>query len=283
MSTAENAVAGAGKVALNAGKKCSHYGGIFCGCIARQIKKLSVRSVTVLLRVLNILNAIGLGAACFFGYNPGATDSLSITEFFLSTYLGIFAIVLMLFETRFKKTEVLIRRFFGFMFNPLGRAGFLVFLGGICFAFFKSVEGGTRSPVCLGVGIGTVLNAALNCFVICSHPGFRAANQNPDAGNVTDPSKLSDEQIRAYLEAHPELAAQAIGNTEYDHPQQFGGNAAPAWGATAASPTFKSFTGSTKGASAEYVPPAAPASRSGGAPPGAVDDNPFASAANPFN
>ena len=50
------------------------------------------------------------------------------------------------------------------------------------------------------VGLVTICNALFNCFIICSHPGFQAANANPDApgGAVAgaDPSKLTDEQVR---------------------------------------------------------------------------------------
>ena len=50
------------------------------------------------------------------------------------------------------------------------------------------------------MGLVTIVNAMFNCFIICSHPGFQAANANPDApagggaaaGN--DPSKLTDAQ-----------------------------------------------------------------------------------------
>jgi hypothetical protein len=76
----------------------------------------------------------------------------------------------------------------------------------------------TAYTVCLIVGLVTVGNAALNCFVICNHPEFQAMNAPDAAGSAQaaggDPSRMSDEQIRAYLAAHPELAAQVAGSNK---------------------------------------------------------------------
>ena len=71
--------------------------------------------------------------------------------------------------------------------------------------------------MCAGAGAGTLMNAFLNCIVICSHPGFSemaAADDKNAAGNAGgDPAKMSDAQIKAYLAAHPELAKQALASS----------------------------------------------------------------------
>ncbi len=82
---------------------------------------------------------------------------------------------------------------------------------------------------CAGVGVATLANALFNCFIICSHPGFQKANgalAEEGAGGASsggaaggDPSKLTDEQVRAYLEAHPELAAAALASVSEQRAQ----------------------------------------------------------------
>lgn len=71
-----------------------------------------------------------------------------------------------------------------------------------------------------GAGAGTLINAVINCIIICSHPGFQemakqadeefggANGGGPKAG--VDPTKMSEEQIAAYLKANPEIAAKAL-------------------------------------------------------------------------
>lgn len=101
----------------------------------------------------------------------------TITRAFLATYIGLFAVLLCLFETRVKVrgvrtqgesgradtppllfafrqwTEPYIRRLFGFMFTFTGRAVFLIFLGAI--AFGERKERG-RGECAIAFGAGTV-------------------------------------------------------------------------------------------------------------------------------
>ena len=197
------------------------------------IKKLPATYISVLLRVLNIGNAALLGLACFEAYNIvtslASGGSVPVTRAFLATYIGIFAAMLAAFEMRVRYTAGFIRKNCGFLFTYTGRACFLVFLGAVCFGMLDDdakAAADTAYTVCLIVGLITVGNAALNCFIICNHPEFQAMNA-PDkahpAGNAgADPSKMSEEQVRAYLAAHPELAAQVAGankggNNFYDN------------------------------------------------------------------
>jgi len=168
---------------------------------------------------LNIGNAALLGFSCFMAYGMvnalAASGEVPITRAFLATYMGMFAAMLALFETRVKYTASCIRKNFGFLFTYTGRAVFLIFLGAICFGMLDK-DGETKAPnayiTCLLTGLATVFNAILNCFIICNHPEFQAMNA-PDAHQSphADPSKMTDEQIRAYLAAHPEVAVQISG------------------------------------------------------------------------
>jgi hypothetical protein len=83
-----------------------------------------------MLRVVNIGNAALLGFACAEAFNIVTTlasdGQVVITRAFLATYIGIFAAMLALFETRVKYTAGFIRRNFGFLFTYTGRACFLI-------------------------------------------------------------------------------------------------------------------------------------------------------------
>lgn len=234
-STAETAAKGAATGAMWIFNKAWICVGAACGIFSRQVKKLSVRTVTVLLRVLNIANAALLGLACFYAFQM---ISGSVTRTFLATYIGLFATLLALFETRVKYTEDTIRRLFGFMFSYSGRTVFLVFLGAICFGMLDDAyKNDNAYQACLWVGLATLGNGLFNCFIICSHPGFQAANRDSvmSAAGVQgaakgDPSQLTDAQVKAYLAAHPELAAQAAGGITAQAGQPSSAAGVPEWG-----------------------------------------------------
>jgi len=156
--------------------------------------------------------------------------------------------------------------------------------------------------MCAGAGAGTLMNAFLNCIVICSHPGFSemaAADDKNAAGTAGgDPAKMSDAQIKAYLAAHPELAKQALASSAAvptqppEAPASSGG--VSEWGAVSAASSKpaapakggffgsvfgggaggggggggggKSMTAPAEPAPAPYVPPSVPAG---------TDENPF--------
>ena len=73
-----------------------------------QVKKCPASVVSVILRIFNIANAVLLGFTAYYAY--GITNG-SITLVFLATYIAIFAVLLLLFETRVKYTEAYIRRY----------------------------------------------------------------------------------------------------------------------------------------------------------------------------
>lgn len=184
----------------------------FCGILGICIKNLPAQTVSILLRVFNLTNAVLLGVTCYFAYQIAN----SITRAFLATYIGLFALILFLFETRVRWSAQIIRRNFGFLFTYTGRTFFIIFLGAVCFGMLDSDKKSTNGyKWCLGVGIATMANAIFNCFIICNHPQFQDLNKanmakNETAGN--DPSKMTEAQIKAYLNAHPEVAAAALGH-----------------------------------------------------------------------
>ena len=47
-----------------------------------------------------------------------------------------------------------------------------------------SSGGMPSSHTSLVVGLATLGNALFNCFIICSHPGFQAANRGPSAADT---------------------------------------------------------------------------------------------------
>jgi hypothetical protein len=119
------------------------------------VQRMSTRTVSIVLRVVNLANAVFLAAACVFAYGEdlfllsspllspcyflprsisfsrltstyaGITAG-SVTRFFLATYIGIFAFLLGAFELRVKWTEGPIRTNCGFMFTYTGRAALLI-------------------------------------------------------------------------------------------------------------------------------------------------------------
>ena len=65
---------------------------------------------------------------------------LNATQTFLAIYMGLFAVLLFVFETRFACTEDIIRRNFGFMFTYMGRTIFLIFLSAVCFGMLDPAQ-----------------------------------------------------------------------------------------------------------------------------------------------
>ena len=134
------------------------------------------------------------------------------------------------------------------MFTYSGRAVFLIFLGAITFGMLTDSEKGTTGyNWCVGVGIATMANSIFNCFVICSHPGFQhgdVTNDGADVNDTTDPSKLTDAQIKAYLQAHPELAIAVANNMTVATTPDSG---VQDWGASASKSASTSSSGGVGG------------------------------------
>jgi COPI associated protein len=124
--------------------------------VQKCLTRLPIKWASLLLRVLNLGNAVLLAAACVFIFMKASNAgvNLSVTQVFLSVYIGVFALLLGAFEMRVKWTEGSIRRNFGFMFTYMGRALFLIFLSAVCFGMLNSDQVRLDLPVlsCLLLG-----------------------------------------------------------------------------------------------------------------------------------
>lgn len=178
---------------------------------ADSVSRVSMDRLLKVMRALNILNALLLAVACFFSF----TILSNITGFFLGTYMGLFAVLLFAFETRLKRWEPFIRKWFGFLYTYMGRAAFLLFLSAVNFGVAGTgSDAGVGKAVVVIAGVFTVTNAVFNGFVICNHPAFRA--------NKTQ-QNLKDEDILTYLDNHPELARRAAAKYAAESKQEAGG------------------------------------------------------------
>ena len=85
--------------------------------------------------------------------------------------MGLFALLLFLFETRVSATTPSVRRLFGFMFSFTGRTIFILFVGLICFGLVDSCPTTPPlGPLCAwsyALGFVTVANAFFNCYILC--------------------------------------------------------------------------------------------------------------------
>ena len=109
--------------------------------------------------------------------SPPPSHAGSVTRTFLATYIGMFALLLVLFETRVKYTEGAIRRLFGFMFSYGGRTVFLIFLGAICFGMLSDSYKDTNVR-----GVRPAAPCALSCAHLRVWP--RCADRRPAASDA---------------------------------------------------------------------------------------------------
>ena len=204
---AERAEAAASSAASGAFKCCVMIYELIvsaCTLFGSCVKKCPAPVVSAMLRLLNLGNAVLLGAACYFAFQTlvGAGD---VTRTFLAIYCGVFGVLLALvrwnrsarpalaqpprpagplvltplprpprrtpaqFETRVAYTAPFIAKNCGFLFTAGGRTAFLIFLGAVCFGLLDGAA--NKSTIgynmCLGAGIATFGNAFFNCFIIC--------------------------------------------------------------------------------------------------------------------
>jgi uncharacterized membrane protein YgcG len=231
------------------------------GAVQRKVASTSIQTLTKIMKGVNIINAILLGVAGVFAFT---IIHGSITRFFISIYLCFFAILLLAFETRYKGLATFIEKNFGFMFTYAGRLVFLVFVGALNFGMIQDDKNGERNldpgqPLCIFVGVFTIVNALFNCFIICNHPHFSGGQKNP-AGEKADPQDMTEEEVMAYIRAHPEVAATVSSEAQF---------AAPPARSTSAADTTRSSSGGLGGVSSggggdggftsvSLEPPAAP-------------------------
>ncbi|KAA0146529.1 hypothetical protein FNF29_08001 [Cafeteria roenbergensis] len=224
--------------------------GTASGALSNAIARTPLPWILWILRILNLTNGVLLGVAAFESFF--ILDG-SVTRTFLMVYEACFGLLLVLFELRVGPVARWVKRQFGFMFTFAGRLAFLIFVGAVCFGMLHNRPPSLvmKSDIdsweysyswVLGVGIGTMANALVNSFVVCSHPYFRS-----------DPrAKMTDEEVERYLRNNPEAASRIAAKA--------GGPAGTPAAAAAkpAVPVRADFGASTApSASGGYTPPAA--------------------------
>lgn len=220
-----------------------------CTSCTKWLGGLSIFYIELILRTVNLCNAGLLGFAAYTAYDdlygwvyqiavdecvkctgpgtefylvpPCAGAFLNVARVFLATYTALFAVMLFLFETRTPQTTAWIRKNFGFLFTPMGRGLFIVFLGTVCFGVVGDVEvPASNNMLCVlnsqayisNVTIGTVtmVNAAFNFVIICIHPAYSRDIGTPAPPKPFDVHDLTDAEIKEFISRNPDIAAHAL-------------------------------------------------------------------------
>ena len=179
-------------------------------------------SLIMTMRLLNMgVSVLMSAAACL--------KLMSLPAFntgIMAMYIWFFAILLCCFETHLKQVSRIICENFGFLYHVKGRIAFFLLLSMLCFGL---------GLIGLISGIGLLLCAAYNAYVIWKHPEYEremieadAEQRGPgSAGDVyahvyAPPGRPSGDHQRgdwlsgagAAASANPELAA-AVGTAAY--------------------------------------------------------------------
>ncbi len=121
----------------------------------RQVK---IPRLVFMTRCLNLALCVLMGLVAVLELLKSPTAAAGI----LSVYLLMFSCLLCCFEVHLKLVSEKIAKNFGFLFNPIGRIFFLIFIGIICFSF-KSIIG--------YIGGGCMCaNALFNGYVLFRYP-----------------------------------------------------------------------------------------------------------------
>eukprot|EP00904_Undaria_pinnatifida_P004481 jgi/Undpi1/14033/HiC_scaffold_9.g03684.m1 len=118
-------------------------------------------------------------------------SGLDVSGAVLACYLFAFSCILCCFETHLKVVAKTIAANFGFLYNAVGRAIFLVFVGVICFSLDELLA--------YIAGALMMANAAFNFYVIFKYPEFERDLQRKDL----------ESEGRDYLRANRGALAQA--------------------------------------------------------------------------
>lgn len=164
------------------------------------VKDWSADKVIAVMRMINFFNGVFMIAGAILQIVTGVV-SLDFQVLLLSVYITMFGLMLMCAECHINFFDKRIRKMCGFLYGYLGRTCFILFAASINFAM----------DTWLGyiIGIGTIINAAFNFWVIMFHPGFKAAGINAS----DDPYSTytgGDDEMKAYLRNHPQLAQKAL-------------------------------------------------------------------------
>lgn len=233
------------------------------GAVTGKIKSTPIGRILIIMRFINLVNAGLLGLSSVMGFMN--IDNVYVV--YLSVYLAMFSLVLLAFELRLPKWEERFRRLFGFMYSFWGRTLFLVFCGTLNF--------GIDYWVCILVGVLTLINSFFNCFIICQHPEFKTMLEKSKQ-ETADPAQLTTDQVTAYLQAHPDVANQAVSFAQFSQQpsKPSAPSPAPRRQPPPPSPRRSNPPAATRPAQAAATPPPRPARRSAPPPP-TPSDNPF--------
>lgn len=120
-----------------------------------QIRKWSriMRVAMIIIATLMIITA---------WYNIAST-SISLSDGFLAMYLCFFAVLICCFEIAIRRIAVIIVQNFGFMYNPLMKCLFILFVA------FIAYELSTLGKVCFAL---LLAYGAMNMYINCRHPQY---------------------------------------------------------------------------------------------------------------
>mmetsp|Transcript_2898 Transcript_2898/g.4984 ORF Transcript_2898/g.4984 Transcript_2898/m.4984 type:complete len:206 (-) Transcript_2898:147-764(-) len=117
----------------------------------------------------------------------------------LALYLGLFCGLLCCYEIRNKRIDMTISDSFGFLYNPIGRACFLLMMGGLAVG-----ERGLN----IILGIVFFFNAFWMFFMYCRYKEFREWTR---PGEEEDLLKRAQESAKEYAWANPNIVGAAAG------------------------------------------------------------------------
>ena len=111
-----------------------------------------------------------------------ATASNSVSTNFLAVYVFFFSMMICCYELALKQAAILIVQNFGFMYNPVGRSVFLIFLAILLFQL--STMGQVMFAVLIVMGV-------LQIYVDIKHPKFETYKRTMHFYNKASATKNS--------------------------------------------------------------------------------------------
>lgn len=139
------------------------------------------------MRLANVILSVLLCTGAFMELLTSTSTAV------ISLYVFSFSVMLCCFETHLKAIAQSIAANFGFLYNPYGRALFLLFIAMLCF--------GMSNIVSLLAGACMCVNAVFNFYVIWKYPNYDSENRPVD--------KLAANAAKNYIKNNPEAARQA--------------------------------------------------------------------------
>ncbi len=121
-------------------------------------RQMKIPRLVFVTRILNLGMCVLMGLVAILELIKSPSASAGI----LSVYLILFSCLLYCFEVHLKVVAQKIANNFGFLFSPIGRICFLVFIGIICFSF-ESIIGYIGGACMCG-------NALFNGYVLFRYP-----------------------------------------------------------------------------------------------------------------